>query len=187
MHPPRFSRVFLFAGACALGLPAAFAGHDEEEGDPLFNDIDTNGDGRISRTENAAGARHQFALMDANHDGFVTAAEMDAYEAQRQDTAARTTATGQAGTSERNPGSAAARADGSGPPGAVANAHGAASDQPSSADHIHQADRNGDGRLSSEEFEAAAAARFGQLDTDGDGQLSRSECAAGTNAPKKKR
>lgn len=40
--------------------------------------IDTDGDGRISSTEHAAGSAKMFAKMDANGDGKLTAAEMQA-------------------------------------------------------------------------------------------------------------
>ena len=43
-----------------------------------FKAMDTNGDGKVSREEHAAGARRMFEKMDANRDGKVTAAEMDA-------------------------------------------------------------------------------------------------------------
>ena len=43
-----------------------------------FKAMDTNGDGRVSREEHAAGARAMFEKMDANRDGKVSAAEMDA-------------------------------------------------------------------------------------------------------------
>lgn len=39
--------------------------------------MDTNGDGKVSRAEHAAGAKMMFTECDANHDGIVTAAEMD--------------------------------------------------------------------------------------------------------------
>lgn len=58
-----------------VALPAAFAGGDS---DKHFKMMDTNGDGKISRAEHAAGAKQMFLKCDANHDGVVTAAEMDA-------------------------------------------------------------------------------------------------------------
>ena len=64
--------------ACSLALcalPAAFAG---PEGDKHFKMMDTNGDGKITKAEHAAGAKGMFKQCDANQDGIVTAAEMDA-------------------------------------------------------------------------------------------------------------
>lgn len=58
----------------------------------LLRQLDRNGDGRVSRAEHADGARQMFDAMDADHDGKVTAAEMDAirrdlYGPDRTDTA----------------------------------------------------------------------------------------------------
>jgi Ca2+-binding EF-hand superfamily protein len=62
------------AGVCAVALPrTAFA--DQE---PSFESMDTNGDGRLSRDENAAVAARMFATMDTNGDRKVTATEMAA-------------------------------------------------------------------------------------------------------------
>ena len=71
------------AAACALALlivPFAVAG-----GDNHFKMMDTDGDGKISRAEHAAAAQQMFAQCDANHDGVVTAAEMDAAMALKGD------------------------------------------------------------------------------------------------------
>ena len=43
-----------------------------------FKAMDTNGDGKVTREEHAAGARSMFQKMDANRDGKVTASEMEA-------------------------------------------------------------------------------------------------------------
>jgi Ca2+-binding EF-hand superfamily protein len=45
--------------------------------------MDTNNDGMVSSAEHAAGAKKMFGEMDANADGNVTAAEMDAYKATK--------------------------------------------------------------------------------------------------------
>jgi Ca2+-binding EF-hand superfamily protein len=68
--------------ACSLAIyvmPAAFAG---PEGDKHFKMMDTNGDGKISRTEHATGAKQMFSECDANRDGIVTATEMQAATAK---------------------------------------------------------------------------------------------------------
>ena len=64
--------------ACSLAfvaLPAGLAGPDT---DKHFKMMDTNGDGKITRAEHAAGAKQMFSECDANKDGVVTAAEMEA-------------------------------------------------------------------------------------------------------------
>lgn len=64
--------------ACSLALctaPAVFAGKDA---DKHFKMMDSDGDGKITRSEHAAGAKKMFAQCDANRDGIVTATEMDA-------------------------------------------------------------------------------------------------------------
>jgi Ca2+-binding EF-hand superfamily protein len=71
--------------ACCVALaamPCAFAEHST---DAMFKSMDTDGDGRISRAEHAAGAKKTFDKMDANHDGIVTAAEMDASHDMKTD------------------------------------------------------------------------------------------------------
>jgi Ca2+-binding EF-hand superfamily protein len=169
----------IFAAALVLTAGAVFAGHDEEEGDPLFDHLDANGDGHLSRAERAAGAKKLFAATDTNHDGFVTTAEMDAYRAKRKDAAIRFDSTTQTDEGAgRDPGSGAARADGSVSSHEVANARGSASRERDSAGKIRLSDRDGDGRLSAAEYEAGMIAMFDRLDTDGDGTVSRSECAA---------
>jgi Ca2+-binding EF-hand superfamily protein len=57
--------------------PAAFAGGGDWS-DREFKMMDTNGDGKISAEEHAAGAKAMFDKMDENKDGKVTSAEMEA-------------------------------------------------------------------------------------------------------------
>ncbi len=67
------SSLVLACGLALCALPSAFAG----DSDKHFKMMDTDGDGKVSRTEHAAGAKQMFAKCDANSDGIVTAAEMD--------------------------------------------------------------------------------------------------------------
>ncbi|HEY5810968.1 MAG TPA: hypothetical protein VIT67_23555 [Povalibacter sp.] len=60
----------------ALTLPA-WAGGDHGYGDKMAM-MDTDGDGKITATEHATGAKTMFGKMDANGDGRVTATEMEA-------------------------------------------------------------------------------------------------------------
>jgi Ca2+-binding EF-hand superfamily protein len=65
----------LFAGGLAVAALPAFANDDADD---KFKLMDTNGDGKITRAEHAAGAHAMFGKMDANSDGVVTAEEMAA-------------------------------------------------------------------------------------------------------------
>lgn len=76
MNPGKNYASLLVACSLAFGaLPAVFGGADSEK---HFKMMDANGDGKISRAEHATASKHMFAQCDRNHDGIVTAAEMDA-------------------------------------------------------------------------------------------------------------
>jgi len=62
--------------ACAISLPAMAGGGDCHE---RLTRMDVEGgNGQISAAEHAAGAQKRFEMMDANHDGKISAAEISA-------------------------------------------------------------------------------------------------------------
>ena len=69
------------AVACCTVMAAAWANDPDDK----FRKMDTNGDGAVSASEHAAGARTMFTQMDANGDGRVSGAEMDAKHAMKGD------------------------------------------------------------------------------------------------------
>jgi Ca2+-binding EF-hand superfamily protein len=129
----------------ALLSAAAFAAPPSQ-----FEGMDANRDGRIAAAEHAAAAKKMFQAMDTNRDGKVTAAEMDA---------AQQTITG------RKP-----------------QAQGM-----SSAEKIKVVDRDGDGTLSAAEHEQGSKGMFEKMDKNRDGYLSKQEFDAGHAALTKKK
>jgi Ca2+-binding EF-hand superfamily protein len=117
--------------------------------DKEFAMMDANKDGKISAAEHAAGARAMFEKMDADKDGKVTAVEM---------AAAHKAVTGRA----------------------------AKKSDMSAADKIKVVDSNGDGILTADEHAKASESMFAKMDTDKDGFLSKQEMAAGHAAMMKK-
>jgi Ca2+-binding EF-hand superfamily protein len=137
----------------AAALPAAFAGGDK---DKEFQMHDTDGNGKISRTEHAAVAKKLFAEADTDRDGFVTANEMAACMAKKH------------GDKAAHHGSAAGKPD------------------KMISDIIQMSDQNGDGKLTMAEHDAGADKMFAKYDSDGDGALSKDECNAAKKEMKNK-
>jgi Ca2+-binding EF-hand superfamily protein len=139
-----FGGIAMFVGFAATAGASKTAPVDKE-----FAMMDANKDGKISAEEHAAGAKAMFEKMDSNKDGKVTAAEM---------TAAHKAMMG----------------------------HAAKKSEMSSADKIKAVDANGDGVLTAEEHAAASASMFEKMDADKDGFLSKEEMAAGHASMMKK-
>lgn len=110
--------------------------------DKEFAMMDANKDGKVSAAEHAAGARSMFEQMDADRDGKVTAAEMSAAQL------------------------------------AVTGRHAEKSDM-SAADKIKTVDADGDAILTADEHAKASASMFATMDTNKDGFLSKKELATG--------
>ena len=120
--------------------------------------MDTDGDGSISATEHAAGAKQMFAKMDADGDGIVTARGNGRGPQGHADGAEEARPVGHAsasrlGKSDRIDKSAAAK--------------------------IKMIDTDGDGTITAAEHEAGAKKMFGKMDKDGNGKLSAAEVQAG--------
>jgi Ca2+-binding EF-hand superfamily protein len=141
----------LVLGGIAVSAAAFLTSHAMAAGptDKEFAMMDTDKDGKISAAEHAAGAKAMFEKMDANKDGKVTADEM---------TAAHKAVTG----------------------------HAARKSDMTSADKIKAVDSDGDGVLTADEHAKASEAMFAKMDADKDGFLTKQELAAGHAAMMKK-
>jgi Ca2+-binding EF-hand superfamily protein len=135
--------------AAAFLASYAMAGNWTAGTDKEFAMMDTDKDGKVSAAEHAAGAKAMFEKMDTNKDGKVTAAEM---------TAAHPAVTG----------------------------HAAKKSDMSAADKIKAIDSDGDGVITADEHAKASEAMFAKMDTDKDGYLSKKEMAAGHASMMKK-
>ena len=111
--------------------------------------MDTNKDGKLSADEHRAGAKTMFDTMDANKDEMVTAVEM---------TAAQKAVTGKA----------------------------ARKGDMSAQDKIMVIDGDGDGKLTAAEHAGASDIMFKKMDMNKDGFLTRQEMATGHAAMMKK-
>lgn len=131
---------------------------------------DKNADGKLDREEAASLPRisKNFDAIDANHDGYITFDELQAYMQSHR---------GHHG----HGGLKALDKDGD---GKISREEAAAA--PRLAENFDKIDTNHDGFLTRDELQAAhqamARAHWAKIDTDGDGKISRAEAQA--NAPK---
>ena len=140
-HKISFHTIAL-AGGVMLASLAFAAGPKAAKPDAEFAAMDTNKDGKVSAEEHAAASKKMFDTMDANRDGKVTAAEM-------------------AAAHQRVTGKKAKKSD------------------MSAAEKIKVIDTDGDRTLTAEEHAAGSRAMFEKMDTDKDGFLTKAELAAG--------
>jgi Ca2+-binding EF-hand superfamily protein len=142
MKSTRNTAARALAGLATLVTLAYTVHASPGKSDAEFAMMDINRDGRVSADEHAAGAKQMFDAMDANKDGKVTAAEMDA--AHERVTGAKIT------TAEM-----------------------------SADEKIKVIDKDGDGILSAAEHASGSQPMFEKMDMNKDGYLSRVELATG--------
>src|SRR4030095_13229332 len=120
--------------------------------------MDADHDGSISAAEHAAGAKKMFGMMDKDGDGIVTAQEM---EAAHKDMPTAHTGTADSGRIPQAD-SSARTSDASGKPMKSASAEA----------KIKAIDTDGDGAITAAEHEAGARKMFDKMDKDHNGKLS---------------
>lgn len=156
---PKIIPVAVASIICGIAL----AGGDQDDHMKM---MDTDGDGKISSAEHTAGAATMFAHMDANRDGRVTAAEMDAAHRMKKDSKDERART-EDGHDKEN--AADKSADQAGHKGG----------RMSSSAKIAAIDANGDGQLSAEEHTLGSQRMFSKMDTNQDGHLTAQEMREG--------
>ena len=145
-----FRSLCLAGGLAALVLPASMQA--TILGPEEFARLDTNKDGVVSAAENAAGARAIFRQVDANRDDVVTVTEVAIAEERRAESRGR-------------PASSAPKSVSAG--------------LRQAAEQMKIIDENGDGEVTSAEMVAGAQQRFALMDVNQDGYLDPAECEAG--------
>jgi Ca2+-binding EF-hand superfamily protein len=155
---------------CVIGGVAlattAYAGdetYSKGSGNAELQMMDADHDGSVSATEHAAGAKKMFEKMDADGDGIVTAQEMGA--AHKDMPTGRAESSSESSSSESTTGTASRLGK---------------SDRPkSSASKIKMIDTDGDGAITAAEHEAGSRKMFDKMDKDHNGRLSAAEIQAG--------
>jgi Ca2+-binding EF-hand superfamily protein len=169
------------AGAAKVPMHAAIAAH-------LFERMDDNKDGQVTRVEAQAAAKRLFERMDQNSDGEVTKAESEAgaRAIREQELKARfaqldTNADGKLAPAEAQlPPSVFERLDGNKDKFVTLSELQQGPDV--RAEHrdfqFDQADANHDGKVTRDEANKAATTRFDGVDTSHDGQITQAELEA---------
>lgn len=132
----------LVAGGLALAVTAPVSASEAED---LFKRMDTDRDGRVTSLEHAQSAETMFKQSDADRDGKVSAAECEAAQSM----------------------------------------HGDKIDKKAAATHVRQVDTDGDGQISVQESSTFARNAFVRADKNSDGVLSEDEFEAAHKAMKK--
>lgn len=141
-------------------------------GQKMFERVDTNKDGKITRAESEKAATARFAKMDANGDGVITLAEAKAaHEARKAKRAEK-----RAEKAKDKP----AREGKSKDDKKARRGHSAEA-------FFAKADTNKDGKVTRAEAQKMHEARFAKVDANGDGVITKEEAKAAHKAHKKAR
>ena len=166
---------YLLAASAAVLVGAVAVAAPGHMGGRGFDKLDANSDGSVTRAEIDAQAAERFAKIDANRDGFVTQAEMTAHhEAMRAQWAAKMKERADQG-GER----AEKRAERMEKRGERLAKRG--------GERFAKRDADSDGRISLAEFQAGGAKMIERFDADKNGVVSKEEMAKAREAWKGKR
>jgi hypothetical protein len=172
--PPAYRRLFI----SPMGEPFRGRG-DEDQVARWFSGADRDHDGRLTLAEFVADAARFFKTLDQDHDGQIAGAEIDHYEYDVVPEASglRSDAGGESATPrEQAHDPKHHRGRPGGRSGFASTMQGAARygilDIP---EPVTSADSDFNGRVSWQEYEAAATLRFGLLDTNKDSALEFNE------------
>ena len=150
----------LFLAAAALTLAAPAFAQPQGRSNP-----DANGDGNVTRAEMEADVAAKFAKMDLNRDGQVTQPERDQLRAQRMEMMKQRMAEkGRTFDEEKMKARMEKRQDRMANRGDRAESRGR-----------HGPDANSDGVITLAEMQSAATQRFDRMDADKDGVISKAE------------
>lgn len=177
----KFALGLSLVALAVTGAGAAYAQQDAHERGPGHHAMhkggqgmmarhDADGDGFVSRAEMEAQAAKMFARIDANSDGKIDAADKEARKNQYFDRL-DTNKDGQISRSEFAAGHA--KRDGKGGPGMHGGRHGGM--RHGGGMMKPMADANNDGTITRAEVTAAIAKHFAEADTNNDGKLSAEE------------
>lgn len=164
-----------FIAALALGVSVPIVAQADHHGGKrgkgmMFEKLDANGDGGVTKAEVEAATAARFADIDVNGDGGLTQAEMAAHhEAKRAEREAR-----HAQRAEADPERAAKHAERK---AKRAERKGDRSERRAErqAERFAEEDADGNGVISLAEFQPRAMKHFERVDADGDGVVTAAE------------
>lgn len=168
------NRTTILASSFALTLAvtsiaaAGDHGRGKDRGAHMFDRLDTNKDGVVSREEAKKAADERFSRLDTNKDGAITEAEVKAAHEQRRAEWAKKheDKTGEKSASKDKPRHGKRHGHGKG--------------------FFAHLDANKDGKVTRAEAAQLETERFNRMDANNDGKITREEAKVAHDAMKKK-